>query len=423
MFGQDPIYFWLYDLPYRYPPFCCNRPNPATCRIVLAGYGQSTKNYSNTIIRMVYNGLFVGRLAAHEGSSCYFYSFACAALSCPGIIWLFSKSLFDDNYQWRRSYGWLFAALVGIHYLVYIQFQQPGLPSRESSQILFEWLIHLASLTFIVLGILEAAHNRESDLVLSRFHFRKVFIIITAGLMTITLLSELSLRGAPPPPMLNVGQKAFIFGLNVFFSLRLLSFKPVFFSEIEKPNPISLATFEVDKGLLAQLSTLMDSQKYWRTEGLTIRRLAEKMQVKEYRLRQAINQHLGHRNFNDYLNSYRVREACAVLSDPDKRDLIVLEIAYDLGYASLAHAILNLKNAGYTLIYDKFAEWGGIWFVVSLALMLLLHDAYFYWTHRIIPRIMTCITNISTTTMAYISPGGINGLAQNIQIIGKHSRK
>ena len=80
----------------------------------------------------------------------------------------------------------------------------------------------------------------------------------------------------------------------------------------------------------------MGNEQAWRTEGLTIRLLSEKMGVKEYRLRQAINQHLGYRNFNDYLNGYRIREACAVLSDPSKKELTVLEISYPLGYASLA---------------------------------------------------------------------------------------
>lgn len=64
-----------------------------------------------------------------------------------------------------------------------------------------------------------------------------------------------------------------------------------------------------------------------------------------------------------------------------------LEFCYSMStvliFALIGFSILNLKNAGYTLIYDKFADWGGIWFVVSLALMILLHDAWFYWTHRL----------------------------------------
>lgn len=254
----------------------------------------------------------------------------------PAAFWLFSKSLFDDAYRWRRSLGWLLAGVVAVQYFGFSQIRQPFLPFAESVQLLLGWLLQLVSLTFILLGILEAARNREADLVQSRLQFRTAFIVATAGLMAITVLSEVSLRGAPPPLVLNVAQKASIAGLTVFFSWRLLSFRPGFFPENEQFVSVSAATPDVDERLLAQLSDFMDTQKYWRTEGLTIRQLAEKMQVKEYRLRQAINQHLGYRNFNDYLNGYRVREACAVLSDPERRDLTVLEIAYDLGYASLA---------------------------------------------------------------------------------------
>jgi AraC-like DNA-binding protein len=165
--------------------------------------------------------------------------------------------------------------------------------------------------------------------------FRTIYIVVTAGLMALTVLSEVSLRGAPPPRALDMLQKVAIALLTVFFSLRLLAFRPGFFSESPAPAPIP-AIAEADEPLLAQLAELMDNQKYWRTEGLTIRQLAEKMNVKEYRLRIAINRHLGYRNFNDYLNEYRIREACAVLADPAKRDLTVLEIAYALGYVSLA---------------------------------------------------------------------------------------
>lgn len=308
--------------------------------LLLGFFRRDRNNQQNTVPTQLFGLCIIGYLLADwppmKEYPAIFMPLLVLPFLAPASFWLFSKSLFDDNYHWRRSFGWLFTALVGIHYFAFISFQKPNLPSQESDQILFEWLLQFVSLTFIVLGILEAAHNREADLVISRFHFRKVFIITTAGLMAITLLSELSLRGAPPPPMLNVAHKAFIFGLNVFFSLRLLSLKPGFFPEIEKSIPVPTANLYVGEGLLAQLSTLMDTEKYWRTEGLTIRQLAEKMQVKEYRLRQAVNQHLGHRNFNDYLNSYRVREACAVLSNPAKRDLTVIEITYDLGYASLA---------------------------------------------------------------------------------------
>ncbi|MDX1580240.1 MAG: helix-turn-helix domain-containing protein, partial [Alphaproteobacteria bacterium] len=65
-------------------------------------------------------------------------------------------------------------------------------------------------------------------------------------------------------------------------------------------------------------------------------RVAEKLDAQDYRLRRLINGHLGYRNFNDFLNTYRVEAAKADLHDPEKAHLPILTIAMDLGYRSLA---------------------------------------------------------------------------------------
>ncbi len=53
-------------------------------------------------------------------------------------------------------------------------------------------------------------------------------------------------------------------------------------------------------------------------------------------------------------------------------------------FTIIGFGIVSLKRAGFTLIYNDLAEYGWAWFFVSIALMLLLHDAYFYWTHRLL---------------------------------------
>lgn len=46
--------------------------------------------------------------------------------------------------------------------------------------------------------------------------------------------------------------------------------------------------------------------------------------------------------------------------------------------------IVQFERAGYTRIYEDIKDYGWIWFCASIVLMLLLHDAYFYWTHRLL---------------------------------------
>lgn len=259
----------------------------------------------------------------------------------PVAFWLFCKWIFDDGFRWQR---WWYAVLLGVAVVFYAVFLQnkfrwfqlpPGL------QMLSGLAAQLVSLFFVLLGILEVLRNRESDLVLRRVQFRKAFAICAAALMATTALAEVSLAGQTPPADLQLAQRMAITALTVVFAVFSLSVRPGFFPE-KKPETDTgtltddPATPEVDPQLLENLRLVMVQKEMWRTEGLTIRQLAESLGVKEYRLRQAINGRLGFRNFNDYLHSYRIQKACELLSDPTKRALTVLEIAYETGYASLA---------------------------------------------------------------------------------------
>lgn len=76
-------------------------------------------------------------------------------------------------------------------------------------------------------------------------------------------------------------------------------------------------------------------ERAYRREGLTIGSLSARLGVPEYRLRQLINEGLGHRNFNAFLNGYRIEDAKTALADPEQRDVPVLTIAMDAGFQSL----------------------------------------------------------------------------------------
>ena len=89
-----------------------------------------------------------------------------------------------------------------------------------------------------------------------------------------------------------------------------------------------------DPGLIARINEAM-AEGVWREEGLTIGALATRLAVPEHRLRRAINQGLGHRNFSSFINRARIEAACVMLSDPAQMGKTILEIAYDVGFASV----------------------------------------------------------------------------------------
>jgi len=91
----------------------------------------------------------------------------------------------------------------------------------------------------------------------------------------------------------------------------------------------------VDERLAADLQRLMSEARIYRSEDLSIGSLADRLRAPEYRLRRLINQRLGHRNFNAFINSHRLAEAQAALADPARRELPVLSIALEAGFQSI----------------------------------------------------------------------------------------
>ena len=110
------------------------------------------------------------------------------------------------------------------------------------------------------------------------------------------------------------------------------------FAAAEAPRAAAAPASEqgaADRKLLDALMGLMADDRIYRHEGITIGTLATRLAVPEYRLRRLINQQLGYRNFNVFLNNHRIEEAKAALADPSQAEVPVITIAMDAGFQSL----------------------------------------------------------------------------------------
>jgi len=62
------------------------------------------------------------------------------------------------------------------------------------------------------------------------------------------------------------------------------------------------------------------------------------------------------------------------------------EIRYSISTAIIFSAVglatFHLGRAGYLRVYDDVGTYGWLYFAASIVLAILIHDAYFYWTHR-----------------------------------------
>ena len=204
-------------------------------------------------------------------------------------------------------------------------------------------LLQLPSLVLIIVVLMQVWSGMAADLVEKRLRLRRILVTGVGFYMTIVIAVEIAFRGQPAPSWLSATHAALALAVTVWVALNLLQTAQGVLSDARgEPSP---APSPADAALAEKLVRSMEQDRTYLTEGLTIRNLATMLGEQEYRLRRVINGQLQFRNFNDFVNQYRIREACRRLADPEQARLPVLSIALDLGFRSLGPFNRTFKEA------------------------------------------------------------------------------
>jgi AraC-like DNA-binding protein len=197
----------------------------------------------------------------------------------------------------------------------------------------------LMPVAWALLAIAQSLATWREDLVEGRRQLRTLIVATTAVYTVAQLLAALiagmDLRAVVESPLNAAGTAA----LTLFIASRMLRvradelFAPL--SPKAAPPAASIAPPAPDTRQLATLNRLMSAEHVYREPSLTIAALATRMGLPEHRLRKLINRGLGHRNFNAFLNAYRIEDAMRALSDATLAAVPVLTIAMDAGFQSL----------------------------------------------------------------------------------------
>jgi AraC-like DNA-binding protein len=256
------------------------------------------------------------------------------------VFWALASALFDDAFRlrWWHVALWLLMVAGG---LTGCFIAGPGATGLAA---LLDPVLTLASLGFALLAVGWTLSSWRADLIEGRRRLRLFIVAASALYIVVTAFSQLlgAFRGNPHLGSLlaAVGLLA-IAGIAAWSLLRVASGQTLFqgttAAEPSRPpqEPEPAASEPVDQGQLAALSRLMTTERAYRQEGLTIGGLAQQLGMPEYRLRRLINQALGYRNFNSFLNHYRIEEVKAALADPAQAAVPILTMALDAGFSSL----------------------------------------------------------------------------------------
>lgn len=255
------------------------------------------------------------------------YSFYCpvfASALLAGGLWAFSLRLFGTPVP--RAI--LLAPLIGVLTLsvlaIYPPIQQPVMV-----------LHRLAMISTGIAVVVMVLRSEEDDLDPARRRIRRPFVgVIGLWVAFSSGLGGLGQLGYRPDWLVaadEIGTAALSVVGALLFTMpraRLIA-NPK--AKIDTPSPDPA----VDQALLAKLERVMSEDRVWKEEGLTVRRLADRLGMQEHQLRHLINRRLGHRNFATFVNQHRLAEAKQRLRAPEHASENVATIAYACGFGSL----------------------------------------------------------------------------------------
>lgn len=276
-----------------------------------------------------------------ETSNLYLVLLSLTSTVSP-LFWIFTLSFFqtkEEPFHLAPKHYIFFTASVSLGLTVCFRAAYGVMPELDFLVI----LNFIVKTSLVCAGIYVVCKNWTNDLMQCRRNLRLGIVLATGLLVLFALTTELIFSGSKTPELVNVLTVSVIAVISLFQAYWLLISNPEGFIlaiesiEVEKQTGIRLQdNIDVtDEGWLEKLNACMEDESYYKNTDLTIRNLSSHIGVPEHHLRRLINQHLGYRNFNDYLNRFRIKEASQRLLDPKQMRLPITTIAIESGYTSL----------------------------------------------------------------------------------------
>jgi AraC-like DNA-binding protein len=254
----------------------------------------------------------------------------------PFFFWGWVCSIMDDDFHLTARGLLAGLALIGIDVCL----------ATTTGITLHGWGIashSVLGLAFVAAALSNVVRGRRADLIESRRRLRLAVVVLAGGCTTTLLTVELFLHARTPPgevQLMNVLMLALLlFGLACAIVGPSPTASAVFgcSSPVRPPlaEPANVAVNDPDGSLIDKLKHLMTAQAAYRDPQVTVTSLAKRLGVSEKRMREVINQRLGHKNFSSFVNAFRLEEVRRRLWDPRHDHLPILTLALDAGFGSV----------------------------------------------------------------------------------------
>jgi AraC-like DNA-binding protein len=258
----------------------------------------------------------------------------------PVVFWLLAATSFDDEFAPSRR-----------HFAIWLAMSAFGIVCFFVGALLVHFVAMALSLTCNVIALRYAVVGRSEDLVEGRRKLRMIFIAAAALYSIAQISAEFLVTQSASRTLLESINAVGLIAITFVFCLDLLSVnrqssvvsltlpkRPALQSA--KKAEVSLepaldAAAQQDAAWLLSLRRVMETDKIYREEALSVATLSDKLGMPDYRLRRLINRELGYRNFTAFLNDHRLADVTAALSDPAQAGIPILTIALSAGFQSI----------------------------------------------------------------------------------------
>lgn len=134
--------------------------------------------------------------------------------------------------------------------------------------------------------------------------------------------------------------KTFVYKVFIFLLAVLLAAAAVYVYikrpfDKKKKTPGLQMNPQFAKVCIKKLYQLMEVEKVYRDEKISIQSLAKQLSIPPYQLSQLLNEELN-QSFPDFINSYRIEEAKEILTGPGGEEKKNVTVAFDVGFNSVA---------------------------------------------------------------------------------------
>lgn len=210
--------------------------------------------------------------------------------------------------------------------------------SDESWLWLFKYMAIMIELSFIAHAVYIALGHWKTDLIELRRKWRVGLVSLCAIYIAFVIFTVQIVK--TDYIWITTVQMFILSLLAVFFNFSIFTLKDMSVFQIDKENrktsDKSEETELFNQKHVDSIIEAMEEDKLYRQEGYTITDLSQHLLLQEYKVRKIINSKLNYRNFNDFLNYYRINEATDKLSSPEFIGIPVVSIAMESGFKAIS---------------------------------------------------------------------------------------